>query len=265
MKKITIKTIQRMKKADEKIVALTAYDFLMAKILDRAGVDLILVGDSAGMVVAGHENTVPVTMDEMVYHTKAVSRGVKRAFLVGDMPFMSYQISESEAMKNAGRLLKEGGAEAVKLEGGEIVADTIWQMTQSGIPVMGHLGLTPQSVHQFGGFKTQAKTKQAAEILKEDALILQDAGCFAFVLEKIPATLATEVSESLEIPTIGIGAGVGCDGQILVTNDMLGMVDDLKPKFVREYANLSAGIEKAVKSYGKDVKSGKFPNEKESF
>ncbi|MBC8455944.1 3-methyl-2-oxobutanoate hydroxymethyltransferase [bacterium] len=265
MKKVTIKTIQRMKQSEEKISALTAYDFLTAKILDRAGVDLILVGDSVGMVFSGYENTIPVTMDEMVYHTKAVSRGVERAFLVGDLPFMSYQISEIDAMKNAGRLLKEGGAEAVKLEGGEIVADTVWQMTQSGIPVMGHLGLTPQSVHQFGGFKTQAKSKQAADILKEDALILQDAGCFAIVLEKIPATLAKKVSESLEIPTIGIGAGVGCDGQILVTNDMLGMVDDLKPKFVREYANLSKDIEKAVKSYGNDVKNGKFPSEKQSF
>jgi len=265
MKKVTIKTIQQMKKAGKKISALTAYDFLMAKILDRADIDLILVGDSAGMVIAGHENTVPVTMDEMVYHTKAVSRGVKRSLLVGDLPFMSYQINEFEAMKNAGRLLKEGGAEAVKLEGGENVADTIWQMTKSGIPVMGHLGLTPQSVHQFGGFKTQAKSKRAAETLKEDALILQSAGCFALVLEKIPAMLAKEVSELLDIPTIGIGAGADCDGQILVTHDMLGLVDDMKLKFVREYANLSSDIEKAARSYGSDVKAGKFPNEKESF
>lgn len=264
MKK-TIKTLRSMKVKGEKIAALTAYEALFAGFLDDSDIDLILVGDSAGMIFAGHGTTIPVTMDEMVYHTSSVRRSVKNALLVADLPFMSYQTSVQDALHNAGRLLKEGGAEAVKMEGGNRIIEQVKACVNAGIPVMGHLGMTPQSVNQFGGFKTQGKKDNEAESLKKDALELEKAGVFAIVLEKIPATLAKEISKDLQIPTIGIGAGPDTDGQILVTQDMLGMYEKFKPKFVRLYAELSAEIKTAVKNYANDIRDGKFPNEDESF
>jgi len=254
-----------MKTKGEKIAALTAYEALFAGFLDDSDIDFILVGDSAGMVFAGHETTVPVTMDEMVYHTRSVRRAVKNTLLVADLPFMSYQTSVEDALRNAGRLLKEGGAEAVKMEGGKRILEQVKACVDAGIPVMGHLGMTPQSVNQFGGFKTQGKKSNEAEKLKHDALALQRAGVFAIVLEKIPSELAKEISEELEIPTIGIGAGKDTDGQILVTQDMLGMYEKFKPKFVRLYARLAGEIKKAVGDYSKDVKDSRFPNKDESF
>lgn len=263
--KTTTKSLTKMKIKGEKITALTAYEALFASYLDEAGIDFILVGDSAGMIFAGHDTTLPVTMDEMTYHTRSVRRSVKNALLVADMPFMSYQISVEDALRNAGRLLKEGGAEAVKMEGGIRIVEQVKACVDAGIPVMGHLGMTPQSVNQFGGFKTQAKKTDDAEILRNDALALEKAGVFAIVLEKIPAELAKEVSQLLSVPTIGIGAGNDCDGQILVTQDMLGMYEKFKPKFVRHYAELSKTIKAAIGNYEKDVKSGSFPSEEESF
>lgn len=254
-----------MKKKGDKISALTAYEALFAGFLDESDIDFILVGDSAGMVFAGHETTVPVTMDEMVYHTRSVRRAVRDTLLVADLPFMSYQTSVEDAMRNAGRLLKEGGAEAVKMEGGKRILDQVKACVDAGIPVMGHLGMTPQSVNQFGGFKTQGKKNQEADELKQDALALQKAGVFAIVLEKIPSELAKEISEELAIPTIGIGAGVHTDGQILVTQDMLGMYEKFKPKFVRLYAQLAGEIKKAVNNFSQDVKNSTFPNKDESF
>ena len=264
MKK-TIKSLSQMKKKGEKIAALTAYETLFAGFLDESAIDFILVGDSAGMVFAGYDTTVPVTMDEMVYHTKSVRRAVKDTLLVADLPFMSYQTSVEDALRNAGRLLKEGGAEAVKMEGGQRILKQVKACVDAGIPVMGHLGMTPQSVNQFGGFKTQGKKNNEAEILLNDALALQKAGVFGIVLEKIPAELAKDISEALDIPTIGIGAGPDTDGQILVTQDMLGMYEKFKPKFVRLYAQLAAEIKKAVDDYSKDVKNSTFPNKDESF
>ncbi|MCF7832747.1 MAG: 3-methyl-2-oxobutanoate hydroxymethyltransferase [Candidatus Marinimicrobia bacterium] len=264
MKK-TIKTLKSMKEKGEKITALTAYETLFAGLLDDSDIDLILVGDSAGMVFAGHETTIPVTMDEMIYHTRSVRRAVKNALLVADMPFMSYQTSVQDALQNAGRLLKEGGAEAIKMEGGSRIVEQVKACVEAGIPVMGHLGMTPQSVNQFGGFKTQGKKDDDAEILKKDALELEKAGVFAIVLEKIPAELAKMISEALTIPTIGIGAGPHTDGQILVTQDMLGMYEKFKPKFVRLYASMAAEIKSAVKEYAKDIREGNFPNKDESF
>ncbi|MDD4961873.1 MAG: 3-methyl-2-oxobutanoate hydroxymethyltransferase [Candidatus Marinimicrobia bacterium] len=263
--KITVKTLQKMKEQGKKISALTAYDTLFAAYLDRAGIDVILVGDSAGMVVAGYESTVPVTMEQMIYHAQCAKRGVKNALLVVDMPFMSYQVSPEDALRNAGRLLKEGGAEAVKLEGGKTVAAQIRTCVEAGIPVMGHLGMTPQSVNMFGGFKTQGKTSEEAKKIKEDALAVQEAGAFSLVMEKVPALLAKEISEMLKIPTIGIGAGADTDGQILVTQDMLGMFEEFKPKFVRLYANLAEEISKAAGQYAEDVRKGAFPSDEESY
>lgn len=253
-----------MKCRGEKITALTAYDALLARLLDDS-TDLILVGDSVGMVVGGHETTLPVTLEQMIYHTQNVRRGSRRSFLTADMPFMSYQVSPGQALENAGRLIKEGGAEAVKMEGGRHLAETVRRCTESGIPVMGHLGLTPQSIHAFGGWQTRAKQNAEAERLREDAHILRDAGIFALVLEKIPASLAKNVTESLDIPTIGIGAGPGTDGQILVTQDLLGMFEEFKPKFVRRYADLGKAIRQAVENYADDVKKSRFPAEDESF
>ena len=265
IKKITIPDIITLKQTGKKITALTAYDYLMAGMLDGAGIDIILVGDSLGMVVAGHSNTLPVSMDQMIYHTNIVSRAVKHALVVGDMPFMSYQASMEQGIENAGRFLKEAGAEAVKIEGGRIVLPLVEKLIQLGIPVMGHLGLLPQSIHKYGSYKLQGKDPEVASQIKEDALMLQNAGCFSIVLEKIPVNLAREISQSLSIPTIGIGAGPHCDGQILVSYDMLGIFDQFKPRFVRRYANLADQMRAAFQNYIKDVRSGTFPTEDESF
>ncbi len=258
-KKVTTRTLRLKKRRAEPITMLTAYDYATALAVDKAGIDSILVGDSLGMVVLGYENTLPVTMEDMLHHCKAVARGAKTALLVGDMPFMSYQISIPDAVRNAGRFLQEAGMDAVKLEGGRERADAIRAITSAGIPVMGHLGLTPQSVHQLGGFRAQAKEAAAAKTLLEDALILQDAGCFAIVLEAIPARLAELVSKQLDIPTIGIGAGVGCDGQVLVTHDLLGLFDRFTPSFVKKYANLHEVMFDAITAYKEDVDRQLFP------
>ncbi len=262
---ITIPTLLRMKQEGEPIAMLTAYDALMASILDESGIDIILVGDSGGMVMAGHENTLSVTMDEMLHYVKSVRRAIQHAFLVADMPFLSYQISLEEALRNAGRFLQEGGAQAVKIEGGQQAAPIIKALVQWGIPVMGHIGLTPQSIHQLGGYSVQGKNHKAAQRLMQDAQILQEAGVFSLVLEKIPAMLAKEISESLQIPTIGIGAGKYCDGQVLVSHDMLGLYDKFRPKFVRRYAELGKAMSQAFKQYIVDVKQKKFPNDDESY
>jgi 3-methyl-2-oxobutanoate hydroxymethyltransferase len=264
-KKVTVPAIINMKQAGEKVTMLTAYDALMAEIIDLAGTDIILVGDSGGMVMGGKENTLTVTMEEMLFYTKSVSRGVENALLVADMPFLSYQISTEKAIENAGRFLQEACAEAVKIEGGAVMADTVSKLTSIGIPVMGHLGLTPQSVHQLGGYKLQGTKQTTAETIIHDARLLEEAGAFSIVLEKIPAKLAKEISESITIPTIGIGAGVGCDGQVLVTQDMLGIFRKFKPKFVRRYAELGDEIENKCRKYIEDVKNGQFPNENESY
>ncbi|RMH65563.1 MAG: 3-methyl-2-oxobutanoate hydroxymethyltransferase [Calditrichaeota bacterium] len=264
-KKITVPAIRAMKSKGEKISMLTAYDALMAEIVDQAGVDMILVGDSAGMVMGGRPNTLSVTMDEMLHYTRSVSNAVAHALLVADMPFLSYQVSVEQALTNAGRFLQEAGAEAVKLEGGQSMAGTIRRLTGTGIPVMGHIGLTPQSMHQLGGFKVQGREASRSEELRQDALALQEAGVFCIVLEKIPAALATDISQSLSIPTIGIGAGPGCDGQVLVTHDMLGLFRRFRPRFVRRYAELGDAMEKAVQAYIKDVKANTFPDESESY
>lgn len=258
-KKVTIRLIQAMKTRHEPISMLTAYDYPTALVMDQVGLDIILVGDSLGMVVLGYESTLPVTMDEMIHHCKAVARGAKYALLVGDMPFLSYQVSTSEAVRNAGRFLQEAGMNAVKLEGGSERAETIRAIVSTGIPVMGHLGLTPQSVHQLGGFRPQGRDAEAAYKLLEDAQVLQDAGCFSLVLESIPGRLAELVSQRLEIPTIGIGAGVGCDGQVMVTHDLLGLFERFTPKFVKRYANLSAEMMKAFSQYNADVREKVFP------
>lgn len=265
MPKVTTRQLLEMKAKGEKIVALTAYEYLFAKILDEAGVDLILVGDSLGMVFAGYESTVRVTMEQMLYHTRIVASAVERALVVGDMPFMSFQVSAEEALKNAGRFLQEAGAQAVKVEGGEEVAEQVRRMVRAGIPVLGHLGLTPQSVYQFGGYGVRARERKEAEKLLHDAQVLQDAGAFAIVLEKIPTGLARRVTENLRIPTIGIGAGPFCDGQILVTQDMLGLFERFRPKFVRRYAELGKLAREAVAMYAEDVRKGRFPSEEESF
>lgn len=244
---------------------LTSYDYSMASLVDTAGIDAILVGDSLGNVVLGYDSTLPVTMDVMVHHTRAVSRGVKRAMVVGDMPFLSYHISREESIKNAGRLMQEGLAQAVKLEGGSEVADNVKAITDAGIPVMGHLGLTPQSVHQLGGFKVQGKDGEAARRLLEDAKRLEQAGAFAIVLECIPQQLARTISEAISIPTIGIGAGVDCDGQLLVINDLLGMFSDFTPKFVKQYANLKEQIVQACSKYAAEVKDKSFPGPEHVF
>ncbi|MGE5353876.1 MAG: 3-methyl-2-oxobutanoate hydroxymethyltransferase [Acidobacteriota bacterium] len=264
-RKITTKTLFLSKQKGIKIAALTAYDFITAKLLDQAGVDLILVGDSLSNVFQGNETTLPVTMDEMIYHTKAVSKGVDRAMIVVDLPFMSYQTNIEEGFRNAGRIMKETPAGGVKLEGGERVAETVRKITEAGIPVMGHIGLTPQSIHQFGSYKARGKEEDEAHQLLKDAKVLEEAGAFSIVLEKIPADLAKQITESISIPTIGIGAGVHCDGQILVTPDMLGLNVDFHPRFVRHYASLAENMVDAVKNYVKDVKEKGFPSESESY
>lgn len=265
VKRITTHILQEMKASGEKIAMLTAYDYSMATVLDDAGLDVLLVGDSASNVMAGHETTLPITLDQMIYHAQGVVRGAKRAFVVVDLPFGSYQGNSKEALNSAIRIMKESGAHGVKLEGGTEVVDSIERIITAGIPVMGHLGLTPQSIYKFGTYTVRAKGEAEAEKLKTDALALQAAGCFAVVLEKIPAALAKEVSESLAIPVIGIGAGPDCDGQVLVVNDMIGLTKGFKPRFLRQYANLYSGILDAAKSYIDDVKSNDFPNEKEQY
>ncbi len=264
MKNFTVNDFQ-MAKGHKKITMLTAYDYSMAKILDEAGIDSILVGDSLGMVVQGHEDTLKVTVDDMVYHTKAVRRGVKRAFVIGDLPFLSYHISPEEAVRNAGRLVQEGGANAVKLEGGKDVLPQVKAIIKAQIPVMGHIGLTPQSVNAFGGFKVQGKETAAAKRILEDALALEEAGVFAIVLEGVPAKLATYITKQLSIPTIGIGASAECDGQVLVVNDMLGMFSDFVPKFVKQYQNLKELMVDGVKQYIDEVEHEVFPEEKHTF
>ena len=265
MPKITIPDLLKKKAEKHKITMLTAYDFPFAKIVDEAGIDVILVGDSLGMVVQGLENTLPVTMDEMIYHTKMVSRAVKNAMVVGDLPFMSYQASVQEGVKNAGRFLKEAGAAAVKIEGGSEVADLIRAMTRSEIPVMAHIGLTPQAVHRMGGYKVQGKTAEAAQRLIEDARIAEEAGAFSIVLEAIPMGTAERITEKLSIPTIGIGAGPHCDGQVLVLHDLLGLFERFLPKFAKRYTNLKEEALKAVSLYKVEVEQGIFPSEDQSF
>jgi len=265
IKKITTNTLQKMKGAGEKISMITAYDFSFAQIFDAAGIDIILVGDSASNVMAGHETTLPITLDQMIYHACSVVRGINRCLVVVDMPFGSYQGNSKEALNSAIRIMKETGGHSVKLEGGEEIVESVKRIVSTGIPVMGHLGLTPQSIYKFGTYTVRAKEEAEAEKLKKDALLLQEAGCFAIVLEKIPASLAKEVSESLHIPTIGIGAGGNCDGQVLVMHDMLGINTEFKPRFLRQYLNMNEQITTAVQQYIKDVKSSDFPNEKEQY
>ena len=264
-KRITTNTLQKMKAAGEKISMLTAYDFSFAKIFDAAGIDIILVGDSASNVMAGHETTLPITLDQMIYHASSVVRGVSRCLVVVDMPFGSYQSNSEVALASAIKIMKESGAHSVKLEGGEEAIDSVKKIVGAGIPVMGHLGLTPQSIYKFGTYVVRAKEDEEAEKLKRDAILLQEAGCFAIVLEKIPALLAKEVSKSLDIPTIGIGAGGHCDGQVLVMHDMLGINTEFKPRFLRQYLNLHAAITTAVQKYISDVRSNDFPNTNESY
>lgn len=263
-KKITIPEILLMKQERRKVTVLTAYDYPTARLVDAGGVDVILVGDSAGVVVAGHENTLPVTMDEMLYHVKAVVRAKPKALVIADMPFMACQCGEIEALKNCGRMLQEGGAEAVKIEGGTNMAPIIRAITEMDIPVMGHVGLTPQSVHRMGGYKVQGRKDQAERIL-EDAHAVQEAGAFAVVLEGIPAKLAARITEMLDIPTIGIGAGPACDGQVLVIHDILGLCEKYSPKFVKRYADLAPVITEAARQYVSEVKHGTFPTEEHSF
>ena len=264
-KKITTLTLRGKKARGEIITMLTAYEYATALAIDRAGIDSILVGDSLGMVVLGYETTLPVTMDDMIHHCKAVARGAQYALLIGDMPFMSYQVSVEEAVGNAGRFLQEGGMDGVKLEGGRERLPAIEAIVRAGIPVQGHLGLTPQSVHQLGGFRAQGKTAPAACRLVEDAMMLQEAGCFSLVLETIPSRLARLVSERLEIPTIGIGAGAGCDGQVLVTHDLLGLFDRFTPRFVKKYTDLHNEMAQAFAGYKTDVETGVFPDEGHSL
>ena len=264
-KKVTPVDVQAMKKQGKRITMLTAYDYPMALLEDRAGIDIILVGDSLAMTVLGHENTLPVTMDEMIHHTKAVARGAKHCLILGDMPFMSYNTSEREAIHNAGRFMKEAGADAVKLEGGVSVKETVRAIVRGGIPVMGHIGLTPQTISMLGGFKVQGKDAQAAQKIIDDALSLQDAGAFSVLLEAVPAPIAKMVTERLTVPTIGIGAGVHCDGQVLVVHDMLGLFDRFTPKFAKKYVNLSEVILKALDAYKEEVIKGEFPTDQHSF
>lgn len=263
--RVTITKLKQMKEQGEKITMLTAYDYITARIIDEAGVDIILVGDSLGNVVLGYETTLPVTMEDMLHHTRPVALAAKRSLIVGDMPFMSYQISAKQAVQNAGRFLKEAGAQAVKVEGGQEIAKAVRRIVEAGIPVMGHLGLTPQSIHQMGGLKVQAKDKERAQKLIKDAQILEAAGAFSIVLECVPNQLARLVTSSVSIPTIGIGAGVDCDGQVLVTQDLVGLNDKIMPKFVKQYARLSIAVKEALASYIDEVRSGKFPDEAHSY
>jgi 3-methyl-2-oxobutanoate hydroxymethyltransferase len=263
--KVTIHTLRAMKERGEKIAVLTAYDATFARLLDEAGVDVLLVGDSLGMVIQGHETTLPVTLDEIIYHCRAVARGAQRAQVVGDMPFMSYQASIEQGLVNAGRMIKEGGCSAVKLEGGAQHVELVRRLVGAGIPVMGHIGLTPQSFHQMGGFKVQGREPGGKKRLLDDARALADAGAYAIVLEGIPSEIAAEITAELSVPTIGIGAGAGCDGQVLVCYDLLGMDDSFKPKFVRRYEQLSLRIRTAAQAFVGDVRGGTFPSAAESF
>ena len=263
--KVTVKTFSQMKASGEKIAVLTAYDFFTARILDQIGIDCILVGDSAEMVFYGSKTTLSIGMDQMIYHTRAVSSACERAMVVGDMPFLSYQTSQSEAIRNAGRFLKEGRAQGVKIEGGLEMIRIVESVVQAGIPVMGHIGLIPQSIHKFGSFAVQGKDEKSKEYLVKSAKALEEAGCFSMVLEAMPSDLAKEISQSLRIPTIGIGAGKFCDAQVLVVNDILGLFEDFRPKFVRRYAHLAEDIRKACRRYLEDVKAGNFPSEEESY
>lgn len=264
-KKVTTQTVVEMKEQGEKISMLTAYDYTMARIVDQAGIEVILVGDSASNVMAGHETTVPMTMEHMIYHASCVVRGVEKALVIADLPFMSYQVTANEALTNAGRMMKEAGVHGVKMEGGKPVVDTVSQIVEAGIPVMGHLGLTPQSIYQFGTYKVRATQNSEAEQLIEDAKRLEQAGCFSLVLEKIPADLAARVTAQVSIPTIGIGAGAECDGQVLVTHDMLGLNKEFKPRFLRRYADMHTTMTEAVEQYISDIKTGNFPNENEQY
>ncbi len=265
VKRITTNTLLKMKTTGERISMITAYDFSFAKIFDAAGIDVILVGDSASNVMAGHETTLPITLDQMIYHASSVIRGVERSLVVVDLPFGTYQGNSKEALASAIRIMKETGAHAVKLEGGEEIVESIKRILAAGIPVMGHLGLTPQSIYKFGTYTVRAKEEAEANKLRSDAKILQESGCFAMVLEKIPAILAKEVSESIAIPTIGIGAGRHCDGQVLVMHDLLGINTEFKPRFLRQYLNMHEQVTNAVKHYIKDVKDRDFPNEQEQY
>ena len=264
-KKVTTHRLLEMKRSGERIAALTAYDSTMGALLDAAGVDVILVGDSVATVVQGLETTVTVTMDHMLYHAALVRRGVSQALVVGDLPFMSYQVRPDEALRNAGRMVQEAGVEAVKLEGGHVIAGTVRRIVDVGIPVMGHLGLTPQSIHKFGTYQVRAREPEEAEQLRRDAHRLQESGAFAIVLEKVPHRLGEEVSRSVDIPVIGIGAGPGCDGQILVSHDMLGLYTRFHPRFVRRYANLAESMQSAFEDYVGDVRAGEFPSADESY
>lgn len=263
--RVTVKVLEQMKNEGEKISMLTAYDFSFAKIIDEAGIDVILVGDSASNVMAGHETTLPITLDQMIYHASSVVRAVKRALVVVDLPFGTYQADSKEALKSAIRIMKESGAHAVKLEGGHLAKESIERIIQAGIPVMGHLGLTPQSIYKFGTYTVRAKQEKEAQKLLADAKLLEEAGCFALVLEKVPAKLAQKVAESINIPVIGIGAGNGVDGQVLVLHDMLGMTHEFNPRFLRRYLNLYDEISGAVRNYVADVKSIEFPNNNEQY
>jgi len=263
--RVTVPEVRKMKHRGEKITVLTAYDYSFARILDEAGIDILLVGDSLGSVIQGQESTLPVTLNEMIYHTRAVVRGRGRALVVADMPFLSFQVSVEEAKRNAGRFLQEAGAEAVKVEGGAVILRTIEAIVQMGVPVMGHVGLTPQSIHRFGGYRVQGREEVQREAIMRDALAVEEAGAFAIVLEGIPESLAGEITHRLSIPTIGIGAGVNCDGQVLVVHDMLGLFDMYTPKFVKRYADLKTVMTSAVKEFIGEVREGKFPDEQHSF
>jgi len=265
IKKVTTNVLLEMKKRGEKIAMLTAYDYTMAKIIDSAGIDVILVGDSASNVMAGHETTLPITLDQMIYHASSVVRATSRSLVIVDLPFGSYQANSKEALKSAIKIMKESGAHGVKLEGGKEVKESIERILTAGIPVMGHLGLTPQSIYKFGTYNVRAKEEEEAERLMEDAKLLEQYGCFALVLEKIPASLATKVAHNISIPVIGIGAGGGVDGQVLVTHDMLGMNQEFSPRFLRRYSNLYESMDNAFKQYIGDVKSKDFPNDKEQY
>lgn len=264
-KKITVLDLQKRKEKAVPITMLTTYDYSGAVLVDRAEIDVALVGDSLGMVMMGYDSTIPVTMEEMLHHCRMVARGAHYALRVGDMPFMSYQADKVEALRNAGRFLKEGHMEAVKVEGGQETAEIIRAIVNAGIPVMGHIGLTPQSVYKLGGYRVQGKTAESAQQLLQDAVILQEAGCFSIVLEAIPAAVAAQISQKLHIPTIGIGAGAGCDGQVLVYHDMLGLHDKLQPRFVKRYANLAETILTALTAYREDVRARRFPTEEHTY
>lgn len=265
-RRVTTRTIREMKKRGQRVAMITAYDFTFARLFDEAGADVLLVGDSLSNVIQGNETTIPVTLDEIIYHARIVVRGAREhAMVICDMPFMSFQVTVEEGFRNAGRIMKETGAGGVKIEGGERVVDHVRRMSEAGIPVMGHLGLTPQSIHEFGSYRTRGTSKEEAARIKRDAKALEEAGVFALVIEKIPASLAKEITESLHISTIGIGAGPHCDGQVLVMHDMLGLTEEFHPRFVRHYAQLAEAVRQAVRHYNSDIKNGTFPNTEESY